>query len=88
MKGYVPGAPDLAVEVISPTDLYLDVDDTIAAWLEHGTRVVFVVNPWRKVVAVHRSGQPIPMLGMDDTLTAEDVVPGWSLAVRDLFDEP
>ena len=88
VQGYIPGAPDLAVEVVSPTDLYLDVDDTIAEWLEHGTQVVFVVNPRRKVVAVHRPGQPVMTLGMDDTLTAEDVIPGWSLAVRDLFDEP
>jgi Uma2 family endonuclease len=87
VTGYVPGAPDLAVEVISPTDLYLDVEDTIAEWLEHGTQVVFVVNPWRKVVAVHRPGQPVVILGIEDTLSAEDVVPGWSLAVRDLFDE-
>ena len=87
VKGYIPGAPDLAVEVISPTDLYLDVHDTISEWLEHGTEVVFVVNPWRKVVAVHRPGRPVIILGMDDTLTAEDVVPGWSMAVRDLFDQ-
>lgn len=85
VTGYIPGVPDLAVEVISPTDLYLDVQDTIAEWLEHGTQVVFVVNPRRNVVAVHRPGQPVVILDMDDTLTAEDVVPGWSLAVRDLL---
>ena len=87
VTGYIPGAPDLAVEGISPTDLYLDVHDTIAEWLEHGTQVVILVNPWRKVVAVHRSGEPIPVLGIDDILTAEEVVPGWSMPVRDLFDE-
>ena len=86
-KGYYPGAPDLAVEVIAPDELYLDVDDTIAEWLEYGTQVVFVVNPRRKVVAVHRPGQPVGILGIEDCLTAEDVVPGWSFAVRDLFDE-
>jgi len=85
---YRGGAPDLAVEVISPNDLYTEVHEKVAEWLEHGTIVVFVVNPRRKVVAVHRGGQPVLMLGMDDVLTAEDVVPGWSLAVRDLFDEP
>ena len=87
VMGYIPGAPDLAVEVISPTDLYLDVHDTVAEWLEHGAQIVFMVNPRRKTVAVHRPGQPIQTLGMDDTLTAEDVVPGWTLAVRDLFDQ-
>lgn len=87
-EGYFPGAPDLAVEIVAPDELYLDVHDTIAEWLEHGTQVVFVVNPRRKVVAVHRPGQPVVILGVEDTLTAEEVVPGWSLAVRELFDEP
>jgi Uma2 family endonuclease len=72
--------------VIAPDERYLDVHDAIAEWLEHGAPVVFVVNPRRKVVAVHRPAQPVVILGVDDTLTAEDVVPGWSLAVRDLFD--
>jgi Uma2 family endonuclease len=84
---YRGGAPDLAVEVISPNDLYTEVDEKVAEWLEHGTLVVFVVNPRRKVVAVHRPKQPVVILGIDDTLSAEDVVPGWSLAVRDLFDQ-
>jgi Uma2 family endonuclease len=85
--GYFRGAPDLAVEVISPNDLYAEVDEKVAEWLEHGTRLVFVVNPRRKVVAVHRPGQPVAMLGIEDTLTADDLVPGWSLSVRDLFDQ-
>ena len=83
---YRGGAPDIAVEVISPNDLYTEVDEKVTEWLDHGTLVVFVVNPRRKVVAVHRPSQPVLVLGIDDTLTAEDIVPGWSLAVRDLFD--
>jgi Uma2 family endonuclease len=75
------------VEVISPNDLYTEVDEKVAEWLEHGTRLVFVVNPRRRTVAVHRPGQPMRTFGMDDTLSGEDVVPGWSLAVRDLFDQ-
>jgi len=84
---YRDGAPDLAVEVISPNDLYTEVDEKVAEWLDHGTQVVFVVNPRRKVVAVHRPRQPVLILGMDDVLAVEDVVPGWSLAVRELFDD-
>jgi hypothetical protein len=61
------------------------VDEKVAEWLEHGARLVFVVNPRRQTVAVHRPGQPIRVLGMDDTLSGEDVVPGRSMAVRDLF---
>jgi Uma2 family endonuclease len=86
--GYFNGAPDLAVEVISPNDLYTEVEEKVAEWLEHGTRLVFVVNSRRRTVAVHRPGRPVMILGMDDTLSGEDVVPGWSMAIRDLFDQP
>jgi Uma2 family endonuclease len=86
-EGYVPGAPDLAVEVISPTDLYLDIVDKIADWLEHGTRLVVVVNARRPSVVVHRPNQRPQPLGLDDVIDGEDVVPGWSMPVRDLFDQ-
>jgi Uma2 family endonuclease len=86
ITGYFPGAPDLVVEVISPNDRYAEVDEKIAEWLAHGAKLVFEVNPRRKTVEVHRPGQPSRILGINDILDGEDVVPGWSLAVRDLFD--
>jgi Uma2 family endonuclease len=85
LEGYYPGAPDLAVEVISPSDLYTEVDEKVAEWLEHGTLMVLVINPRRRTVAVHRPGRDVRILGIDATLDGEDVVPGWTLAVRDLF---
>jgi Uma2 family endonuclease len=83
--GFFRGAPDLAVEVISPSDLYTEVDEKVAEWLEHGTRLVLVVNPRRRTVAVHRPDRLVRILGTDDTLDGEEVVPGWTLPVRDLF---
>lgn len=85
VTGYWPGAPDLVVEVISPNDLYTEVEDKVDEWLEHGTRMVLVVNPRRRTIAVRRPGQPVRILGEDDVLDGEDVVPGWALAVRELF---
>ena len=73
------------MEVISANDLYTEVDEKVAEWLEYGTVVVFVVNPRRRTVAVHRLGQPVIILGVGDVLSAEDVVPGWSLPVQRLF---
>ena len=87
IRGYIPGAPDLAVEVISPNDLYTEVAETVAEYLERGTRMVLVVNPQRPDVAVHRPGQPVRILTIDDVINGEDVVPGWSLPVRELFEE-
>ena len=43
--GYYPGAPDLAAEVISPNDLYTEVEEKVIAWLDAGTQMVLVVNP-------------------------------------------
>jgi Uma2 family endonuclease len=84
-RGYFLGAPDLAVEVISPNDLYTEVDEKVAEWLEHGTRLVFVVNPRRRTVAVHRADGSVRILTVEDVLDGEDVVPGWTLPVRDIF---
>ena len=82
---YQPGPPDLAVEVVSPDDLYTEVEEKVAMWLEHGTQMVIVINPRRRTVAVHRSPTQIRYLTVADTLDGEDVVPGWALPVRDLF---
>jgi Uma2 family endonuclease len=83
---YFPGSPDLVVEVISPNDRYTQVDEKVVEWLDHGARLVFVVNPRHRVVVVHRPSQRPQTLGVNDMLDGEDVVPGWSMAVRDLFD--
>lgn len=85
LEGYYPGAPDLAVDVISPGDLYAEVEEKVAEWLSHGTLMVLVVNPRQRTVAVHRPGPTVRILGIHDTIDGEDVVPGWTLAVRDLF---
>ena len=85
VTGYWPGAPDLVVEVISPNDLYTEVEEKVAEWLEHGARLVFVVNPRRRTVAVHRPDRPLRVLTIADTLDGEEIVPGWTLPLRELF---
>lgn len=85
-SGYRQGAPDLAVEVISPNDLYTEVDEKVATWLEHGARMVIVLNPRRRTLAVHRPAQATRHLTVTDTLDGEDAAPGWRVPVRELFD--
>ncbi|HEX5505232.1 MAG TPA: Uma2 family endonuclease [Thermomicrobiales bacterium] len=85
VKGYWPGPPDLAVEVISPGDLYTEVEKKVATWLAHGARMVIVLNPRRRTVTVHRSPTEVRHLTENDVLDGEDVVPGWTMLVRDLF---
>ena len=84
--GYWPGAPDLAVEVISPTDRYTAVQAKVLDWLDAGTLMVAVVNPRQKSVTVYRSRTDITILTGNDTMDGQDVVPGWTLAIQDLFE--
>ncbi|MDQ3828898.1 MAG: Uma2 family endonuclease [Candidatus Tectomicrobia bacterium] len=85
VEGYWPGAPDLAVEVVSPSDTYTDVQEKVFDWLEAGARMVIVVMPRRRAVAVYRSLTDIVMLTENNALEGSDVVPGWTMPVRDLF---
>ena len=83
--GYFPGAPDLAVEVISPNDSYTEVEEKVADWLDAGTLAVIVVDPRRRTIKVHRSPAEAVVLTEADVLAVEDVVPGWQMRVRDIF---
>lgn len=85
VEGYWPGAPDLAVEVVSRHDLYTEVEEKVIDWLEAGARMVVVVNPRKRTVTVYRSLTSITILTERDTLDGGDVVPGWSLPIRDIF---
>jgi Uma2 family endonuclease len=84
-KGYWPGAPDLAVEVVSPNDRYEDIMDKVLEWLEAGCRMVIAVNPGNRNVNVYRSLAEIEILTEADILDGGDVVPGWSMPVRGIF---
>lgn len=84
-SGYWPGAPDLAVEVVSPNDTYADVQDKVYDWLDAGTRLVLVVNPRKQTVAVYRPPRQASLLAVGDVLDGADVLPGWVLPVSDIF---
>ena len=83
-RGYFPGAPDLVVEVISPSDRYADVDDKVKEWLNAGALMVVVVNPRDRTVRVHT---PVSVITLteSDTLDGGAIIPGWRLPVADIF---
>ena len=84
-EGFWPGAPDLVAEVVSPGDTYAEVEDKIADWLDAGTRLVVVVNPSTQTVALYQSRSDIRILTADDVLDGGEVVPNWTMPVRDIF---
>jgi Uma2 family endonuclease len=84
-KKYFPGAPDLAVEIVSPSDIMNEVDEKVEMWLERGAAMVWVVNPRRKTVMVYHAQNHPTILTVDDLLDGQEVIPGFHIQVRDIF---
>ena len=78
--------PDLAVEVVSPSDTLYGVAEKAVDYLDAGTRLVWVIEPVTKTVTVYRSRTDIRTLKCGDTLTGEDVVEGFACQVEELFE--
>jgi Uma2 family endonuclease len=87
VEGYWIGAPDLAVEVISPSDTVGRIEGKVAEWLESGTRTVWLVSPKMHTVTVYRSLTEIVVLTEKDTLDGGDVVPGFQIPIAEIFAE-
>lgn len=85
VKGYWEGAPDLAIEVISPGDTYAEVSEKVEEWLTAGCRMVWVINPRRETVEVYRPNVDFTILHRTDTLDGGDVVEGFQCRVQDIF---
>jgi Uma2 family endonuclease len=83
--GYVTVAPDLAVEVLSPNDLALEVDHKITEYLGAGVGLVWVVNPEARAVRVHRADWTVAWLRESDELSGEGVLPGFACRVDAIF---
>ena len=78
--------PDLAAEVVSPTDALHRVEEKAFTYLEGGTQLVWVLKPVSKTVTVYRSEADITLLTRNDTLTGENVIEGFSCRVAELFE--
>jgi Uma2 family endonuclease len=82
---YWPEAPNFAVEVISPEDSYHEVQDKALEWLRAGTIAVLVLDPPKRTATVYRGQGDAHVYGAGDMLDLNDAVPGFSVAVADLF---
>jgi Uma2 family endonuclease len=84
--GFLEGAPDLAVEILSPSNTVEEIHNKLVEYFDNGSRLVWVINPKEKYVLVYRSSQePDRLLKSIDSLDGEEIVPGFSLAIADLF---
>jgi len=85
--GYVHIAPDLVIEVVSPNDLYYEVERKAEEYLAAGVRLVWIINPEIRIVDVFRFNGSTSRLRGTQTLEGEEVVPGFSLPLQELFSD-
>jgi Uma2 family endonuclease len=85
-EGNVQVPPDLAIEVISPTDKVYELDEKLADYRSARIPLVWVVDPKARTVRVRRLGQPGIELEDTDTLTGDPVLPGFSIVVSKFFE--
>ena len=81
-------APDLAVEIVSPNDIYQKLMNKVFDYLDAGVKEVWLVSPESKTVAIYYSFTDVKILTESDVLTCEKLLPGFSCSVADLFKLP
>jgi Uma2 family endonuclease len=81
-----PGAPDLAVEVISLGDTLYELDEKVEEYMTSGVILVWVVNPKKRTVTVYRPGASPEVLGESDQLDGRPVLPAFQYPVAKLFE--
>lgn len=84
-RSFAELAPDLMVEVKSPTDSMKGLREKIDSFLAQGTRVGILIHPEQRWVEVRRSGQEPLKLQDGDLLTVPDLLPGWEVKIEDLW---
>jgi Uma2 family endonuclease len=85
--GFIDGAPDLAVEIVSPSEKVGELLTKMAEYFESGTQEVWLLFPERKQVHRYRADMVVEVLNEDDTLEGAPLLPGFSVRVGDLFVE-
>jgi Uma2 family endonuclease len=89
-KGHSPIPPDLAIEVVSPNDLYHEVEEKVNDYLAVNVPLVWVVDPESRTVRIHRSADrtKVTFLTDSETISGEQVITGFSCVVREFFESP
>ncbi|CBN54193.1 MULTISPECIES: Uma2 family endonuclease [Kamptonema] len=85
-NGFLEGAPDLAVEILSPSNTVEEIDQKIVDYFDNGSRLVWVIHPRQKYVLVYRNAEePDRLLKSNNSLDGEEIVPDFTLPIADLF---
>ena len=79
-------APDLVIEVVSPSDRLKDVNEKVGRYLAAGVPLVWVFHPRSSTVTVHRRDRPVLTLGAGEVLDGEEILPGFQLPIDEVFE--
>jgi Uma2 family endonuclease len=87
-ESFFPGPPDLAVEVVSPSDSQAEVFRKLARYAAANCPVVWIIYPAQRAVTVHELGEPPKTFQEGEVLTGGEILPGFELAVSEIFRLP
>ena len=87
--GFPPIAPDFVIELVSPSDLtnqrYEDLQNKMQEYLNNGVKLGWLIEPKNKTVEIYRLGQSVEILNNPQTLSGENVLPGFTLDLTEIF---
>lgn len=87
--GFPPLAPDFVIELVSPSDLknqrYQDLQLKMQEYLDNGVKLGWLIEPSAKTVEIYRSRQPVEILNNPQSLSGEDILPGFTLDLTEIF---
>ncbi len=83
--GFFEGAPDLAVEVISPSETMDEIENKLFDYLNAGTQVVWLVFPRTQSITAYRSLTDIRTYSVEDAIDCAELLPGFTLTVKEIF---
>ncbi len=86
-RGPMHVMPDVIAEVKSPDDHYDDLRDKARYYIANGARLVWLFFPEKRIVEVYRPNEPSDILTFTDSLDGFDVLPGFSVSLREVFTE-
>jgi len=83
---FVPAMPDIAIEIMSPNNTLEELREKAQRYLRLGANMVWIIFPNDQTIEIHQSRAPVATLGIEDSLSGEGVLPGFTLDVRRIFE--
>ncbi|NJO85721.1 MAG: Uma2 family endonuclease [Synechococcaceae cyanobacterium RM1_1_27] len=87
-QGFLPVCPDFVVKIIPPTDSWIRTQAKMQEYMDNGCRLGWLLDPKSRRVLIYRQGQEPQLLEDPETLSGEDVLPGFTLRIRDIWSSP